>query len=229
MDKVLPLLHEYINYAYKSAFEAIDARDEDIVFKTIELSPISILRNAANKYKEEDDEESSSSDDTPIKTKGRVGNWFRFKTTKAELEFKQLVISEIKSLWFQLKTKPRTATINVIQYRSFLKFEFKRYFIWSYEELERYGIIDELEDMRQEMTLDDAILKLKKDINDNSFLIDFEDEFKSFFLYITSSGHLTHFSEQFYWMKNAYELLLKPRIMKLIDENRERIKEEFEV
>ena len=227
-DLVLPLLHEYINRAYKKAFKSIDVSDEAIVMKTIELAPILILKNTSLKLRDEESSSESEDEienerDSSIKTKGRIGNWFKFKTTKDEIEFKQLAIREIKKLWFELKSKPKKQIeLNSIQYHKWLKHEFKHYFIWSYDELERYGVIDELEEYTSSgLSLDEAIAKLSK------FQINFNDEFKSFFLYITSSGNLIHFSEQFYWMKNAYSLLLKPRIMKLIEENKEVIIKEL--
>lgn len=207
-------LRAYIHIAYRDAFTRIKSRPYDIerVKTTIRFAPIHVLRQIIKK-----DETSSESSDSELET-------------LLDSSHRELIVEEIIKFFNLCEISdeefyPHSRHVDEIQR------EFNEYFIWTYDELERYGVIDMIEEQMhkynapREIAVDLACYDVESRIHE----IDFDDEFISFFNYTLSLGYLRTFEEQYYWIgeDNAYDLLLRPVIMRLIRNEKSRIRKEL--
>lgn len=206
-------IRAYIHIAYGHAFTRIKNSDYERadVIRAIEFSPSTVLRHVMPE------------DSTSSETNSDSSNPEDYLDSSHQNEIIDEIIKFFDSdIDMQVEAIPYNLHIDIIRE------EFENYFIWSYDELERYGVVDIIEErMRKynvpkDMALDLACYDVETRIRE----IDFDDEFHSFFNYIISLGYLATFEEQYYWIgkNNAYDILLRPMIMQLIQEEKSQIR-----
>ena len=103
----------------------------------------------------------------------------------------------------------------------------KLIFKFSVDDLEQHDVIDSIlsyvdESIPRDISIDMAIEQLLLHIR----ILDFDDEMKTFFKSIQSDKWVLDFEEQLYWLKSStfYDLIIRPYINDLIDENIAEIK-----
>lgn len=157
-------------------------------------------------------------------------NKFEFEVTDEKLipAINGYIAAQAKKLWASIDPKEfdGSRTICFASPRDLSK-KFREMFKFSVDDLEQHDVIDSIlsyvdESIPRDISIDMAIEQLLLHIR----TLDFDDEMKTFFKSIQSDKWVLDFEEQLYWLESStfYDLIIRPYINDLIDENIAEIK-----